>query len=257
MAYNSYSNNKEYNKPFEPSVYSPYRFNNAESSVDKTCLTFDIWKRMLKITISPRKEGTEEIQFDTDKGLSVYINHAKAYILANELRNFLRDPETYNGSGIPSGQGVISISNGSEFGVNFPLLVIRKLDETGNVVSSFAYEFKRDYYFSIRNYNGGSSFNKESDSYQTLEIEEMILLLEEYYKAMTYMIAYSVVDVNKYNQDRLTSRLNAIAEKLGVEVKSGGRSGGSSGYSSTSFFNNAPSSNQNESYVPSTIDDID
>ena len=255
MAYNSYNNNKEANKPFEPSVYSPYRFNNTESSIDKTCLTIGVWNRMLKITISPRKENTEEVVFDIEKGLTVYLNHSKAKILANEMRNFLRDPDTYNGSGVPSGSGIISISNGSEFGVDTPVMVIRKLDDTGNVVSSFAYEFKRGYYFSVRGYNGGRNFVKETAAYDKLEIEEMILILDQYCEAMTYMFAYSVLDVNKYNEDRMNKKLNSIAEKLGVEVNRGNSRPGSNFSSSTSFFNN--SSSNSESYTPATLDDID
>lgn len=256
MAYNSYSNNKDANKPYEPTVYSAYRFNNGESSVDKTCLTFSVWKQMLKIGISPRKEGSEEMVFDMDKGLAVYLNHNKARILANELRNFLRDPETYNGCGVPSGQGIISISNGNEFGANTPVLAIRKLDESGNVVSSFAYEFKTGYYFSIRNYNGGMQFTRETASYDTLEIESMILLLDEYCKAMTYMLAYSIMDANKYNNDRTYKQLTSIAEKVGVEV---GRSSskGSNYSSSTNFFNNAAAATSDTSYTSASLDDID
>ena len=256
MAYNSYSNNKDANKPFEPSIYSPYRFNNAESEIDKTCLTFGVWKQMLKISISPKKEGTEEIQFDMEKGLTVYLNHSKAKILSTEIQNFLRDPDTYTGSGVPSGQGIITISNGAELGGINPVLIIRKVDDTGSVISSIAYEFKKDYYFSVRNYTGGTEFSKENDTYKNLEIEEMIRLLEEYCDAMTYMTAYSVMDANKWNEHRTSSRLLAIAEKLGVEVNRSSSKG--SGYSSTSFFSSAGSSmSAGDGYTSASIDDID
>ena len=211
--FNSYSNNKDANKPFEPSIYSAYRMNNAESKIDKTCITFAIWKQMLKIGIFPRKENTDEISFDMEKGLMVYLNHAKAKMFANELRNFLRDPVTYNGVGVPSGQGTITISNGSEFGSNNPVFVIRKMDENGNIVSSFAYEVKTDYYFSVRNYTGGKEFTQEFDSYRNLEIEEIIMVLDEYCKAMTYATAYSIADATKYDQSRVMNRLNSIADK--------------------------------------------
>lgn len=254
-SYNNNFNNKDTNKPFEPNLYTPYRFNNAESSVDKTCLTFGIWKQALKIGIFPRKENTEEVLFDMDNGLTVYLNHSKAKMLANEIRNFLRDPDTYTGSGVHSGQGVITISNGAEFGVHTPILVIRKLDDTGNVVSSFAYEFKTNYYFSIRNYTGTTDFIKETDSYNNLEIEEMLTMLDEYCAAMTYMVAYSVMDANKYNDDRIMKRLNACAEKLGVEINRSSSSG-SKFSSASNFFNNA-GTNSHESYTSATLDDID
>lgn len=256
MAFNSYSNNKDANKPFEPNVYSGYRWNNAESAVDKTCMTTGYWKQMLKIGIFPVKDtNSDNVTFDMDNGIMVYLNHAKAKMFADELRNFLRDPITYNGVGVPSGSGIITISNGKEFGVNNPIFVIRKLDEVGKVVSSFAYEVKSDYYFSIRNYTGEKNFSKETESYKNLEIEEMIMVLDEYCKAMTYGTAYSIMDANKYNYDRLLGRANAIAEKLGVETNRTS-SRGSSFNSSTSFFNSAGSTS-NDGYSTATIDDID
>lgn len=258
MSYNSYSNNKEYNKPYDTNTYTAYRFNNGESLVDKTCITCSMWKQNLKIGIFPRKDNIDEMAFDMDNGLVVYLNHTKARILAEEIKNFLRDPETYNGCGVPSGQGIITISNGSEFGTTSPVIVIRKLDETGNVVSSFAYECKKDFYYAVRGYNGGKEFVNDYDTYKNLELECLVTMLEEYYKAMTYAIAHSFMDANRYNHDRLQSRLNAIAEKLGVDVSRGNSSKGSNYSSATSFFNNAgKATGSSESYTPATLDDID
>lgn len=256
MAYNSYSNNKDANKPFEPNVYTAYRWNNAESNVDKTCMTTAMWKQMMKIGIFPVKENSgDNVSFDMENGLMVYLNHAKAKMFANELRNFLRDPITYNGVGVTSGQGIITISNGSEFGTKNPVFVIRKVDETGNVTSSFAYEVKSDYYFAIRNYTGGREFSKETNSYANLEIEEMIMVLEEYCKGMTYAVAYSMMDANKYNYDRALNRINSIAEKLGVETNRTSTRG--SGFSSSTSFFNSAGSTSNDGYSSATLDDID
>lgn len=259
MAYNSnYSNNRNADKPFEPTVYSPYRFNNAESEIDKTCLHFDVWNKSLKISIYPRKDG-EEIQFDKEKGVSVYLNHTKAAIFASEIRNFLKDPVNYSGVGVNAGQGVITISNGTELGYNNPVLIIRKLDDTGTVLASFAYEFKSNFWFSIRNYTGGVDFVKNYEDYKSVEIEEMLLLLDEYCKAMTYMVAYSVLDTNKRNNDFISKRLSAIAEKLGIETFN--RSGSKNYSNASSFFNNAGTVSGSEDgggYIPpATIDDID
>lgn len=258
MAYNSYSNNKDANKPFDPTTYTAYRFNNGESSVDKTCLIFNMWKQNLKVSIYPRKQNTDEMVFDMENGISVYLNHSRARILAEELKNFLRDPDLYNGAGITANSGVITISNGAEFGVKSPVLVLRKVDDTGNVVSSFAYEFKQDYYFALRGYTGGKEYSKDHESYKYIEIQCMITMLEEYYKAMTYAIAHTVMDANRYNHERLQSRLNAVADKLGVEVGARNSSRGSSYSNSSSFFNNSSAANSsNDGYTAATLDDID
>lgn len=262
MAFGNYSNNRDANKPFTPTIYS-YRMNNAESSIDKTCLTFSMWNRNLKITIAPRKDNTEDVIFDMDRGISCYLSHTKAYMLANEIRNFLRDPDNYTGCGVVSGQSVITISNGKELGANSAVLIIRKTDESGIVSSSFAYEFKKDYHFSVRNYSGGREFIRETASYSNIEIEECLIVLEEYYKAMTNMIAYSVIETTNYTTDRIQTTLRALAEKMGVDVP---RSSRSTGYSSaTNFFNNAANYNgggsyaneSNGSHPSATLDDID
>lgn len=254
MAYQNYSNNRDNNK-YEPEVSSAYRMNNAESNVDKTALLFGYWNNMLKITIAPKKEDSDEIRFEKDKGITVYLNHHKARIFAEEVKNFLRDPITYNGSGIPTGSSVITISNGSDVGANTPVLIIRKMDDIGNVTSTFVYEFKTDYYFSVRGYNGGREFSRETNSYNNIEILELITVLENYYNAMTYAGAYTVKKTMISSNDFMISKIDAIAEKLGVEVNRTSNRGSS--FSSTTFFNSANASNSNISYAPTSIDDID
>lgn len=259
MAFGNYSNNKDANKPFEITTYTSYRMNNAESPVDKTAISFSMWKQMLRISIFPRKENTDEISFDMDNGITIYMNHSKARILANEIKNFLRDPSLYNGTSVPSGAGIITISNGAEFGSNNPVIVIRKLDEMGNVTSTIAYETKTDYYYAIRGYNGGANFTKDMETYRNLELEEMALVCEEYCKASTYAVAHTVRDSMRYDVDRIRTNVFAIADKLGVDT---GRSSsrGSSFNNATNFFNNAGSSGYStpaEAYVPATLDDID
>ena len=94
MAFNSFNNqNGNQNKTPELTVYSSYRMNNAESEIDPTCLTFRFWKNNICIGIFPKKNtGNDEIQFDMDDGITIYLSHTKARILANEIRLFLKDP---------------------------------------------------------------------------------------------------------------------------------------------------------------------
>lgn len=262
MSLGSNYNNNSQKDYYNPTVYSAYRMNNAESLVDKTCLTFGYWKSVLRISISPKKDtGNDDVSFDMDNGISIYLNHTKARILAERIRAFLQNPEANDNTGVPSGQGLITISRGKEYNSTHPLLIIRKIDqENGNVISSFAYEFKgSDYYYAISNYVEGGSFDKVSDEFANLEIEQLITILEEYYKAMTSAVAYSVIDQMKYSETRVMNRLNKIAEKLGVELSSGGKNGGGN-YSSTSYFNrqsSSQSSGNNNGYTQATLDDIE
>lgn len=263
---NTYDNTKKNATVYDPTVYSPYKMNNAEGTVDQTCMSFSYWNNSLKISISPKKptSGNDgQVYFDYDNGTSIYLNHSKARIFAEELKKFIADPVTYDNCGVPSGQGLITVSRGKEFNSPSPLIIIRKIGETGNVMSSFAYQTKNEYYFAVRNYNENGNFEKDIKTYANLEILQLITLLEEFYKASTCATAYTVLDQLKYEHNRQRTVLNSIASKLGVDYSSnGGR--GNNRFSSTSYFNRNSGDNASEYSAPSgsgytqaTLDDID
>lgn len=238
--YNNTNNNNNKNN-YSPVVYSPYKMSNAESEVDQTSLGFSFWNNMLKISIAPRKQNTNEIAFDFDNAVVIYLTHTKARILYEEICNFQKNPGLMN-AGVPSGStSLITICNGKEFGVASPCLVIRKINaDTGATEASYAYQFKTGYHFAVRNFNqNDGSFDTVYNDYDFIEIEQFKTLLMEYYKAMTGAVAYSVLDQLKYDVSRFNTKCNLIAEKLGVEFKGGEKA--SSSKSSTSFFNNKSS----------------
>lgn len=256
----TYNNNKNTNRAPDPTVYSNYRMNNAESSIDQTCLTFKYWKTNLCISISPRKQtGNDEVQFDMDNGITIYLSHTKARILKAEIENFLTDPIKYNGVGVPSGSAAITISNGVEYGKNTPVLTIRKVDESGNVVASFAYEFKSDYHYSIRNYDG-RNFVAEYNDYKHIEIEQLVTVLDQYIQHSTKAAAFFVHEQGNYGAYRMENKIDAIAASLGVEIP---KAGGRKPYSNNSYFNNNNSTNNSSgyssgvSYGAATIDDLE
>lgn len=256
----NYNNNQKKNSVYDPTVYSPYRMNNAESKVDATCITFSYWRNLLRIGIAPKKDtGNDEVRFDIDNAIYIYLSHSKARIFADILKKFLAEPDKYDNSGVPSRDNIITISTGKAYNSISPVIAIKKVDSEGHVVSDYAYQTKNDYYFGIRDYDHQSgSFTKDTASYDTMEIEMLITLLEEYYKAMTSAIAYSVLDNFKFEHNRMTTRIDKIAEKLGVEVNSG--NGSKSNYSSTSYFtNNSGNSNSGSgsNYTQATMDDIE
>lgn len=255
--FNTY-NKQDDKKKYSPTVYSSYRCNNAESEIDQTAVTFTYWNNLLKIGIFPKKQtNNDEVSFDMENGLQIYINHTKARIFAEEIKQFLMDPIGHNSCGIASNNGaLLTISNGSEFGKKAACLVLRKVDETGAIVSSFVYEFKRDTHFAIRNYeenSTGGKFDRITEEYNSIEILQLITLLEEYYKAMTCAIAYTVVEQAKYDNTRITNKIEAIGEKLGVDFGSK-----RSEYKSNSYFNNTPSSKSgSQTFTSASLEDLE
>lgn len=261
MPYGNYNNNQK-SQIYEPSVYSQYRFNNATSSVDKTCLTTQYWKNALRISICPKNADSpaDAPTFDLKNGISIYLNHNKARILYKVLQDFMSDPEKYDNCGVDSGMSLITFSTGKQYGSTFPIITICKVDDGGNIVSSFAYEVKGDYHYSI---NGFSEVSKNFTKtyYPNMELEQFADVLRTYFEAMTYATAYSVIEQNKWDFNRISNKLNRIGEKLGIDLTSGNGTGRSS--SSSSFFsqNGGTSSSGgdefSDGYTSATLDDID
>lgn len=245
----TYNNNNKDKSKSSPVVYSSYKMSNTESKVDTTGLASSFWNNMLKISITPMKENEGKWTFDQDNEISVYLTHTKARILFLELQEFLANPQAYNNMGVTTGAGLISISNGKEFAVNCPCLVIRKLSSEGVVESSAAYQFKEDYHKSIRNFDE-KTLDYDAIMYNNLEINQLMTLLETYYEAMTGAIAYSVIDQSKYNNSRINTKLDSVCDKLGIEYGGGKYS---NKQQSTSIFNTKEPRNFNRS----TIDDIE
>ena len=222
--FNTYNNNSQAGKP-SVNVTSAYRWYNDESTIDPTRLTAKMWGNSLQLELAPKKNdggNGEFAEFDDKNTVKIFLNHTKARMLYNEILNFLNDPEKYNSSGVTSGTGLITISNGKEFGTNKTCLIIRRLDpESGMVTSSFAYEFRTNYHYSIRNYNERSNaFEKEFASYDSLELDQLLTLLQSYYEAMTNTIAFSVLNAMNYD-NKTNYKLDGICEALGVQVGGG------------------------------------
>ena len=245
-------NNK---KNYSPNVYSAYTFSNSNGVIDSTRLSASFFNKMLKLTIEPKKDGStvENPDWDTDNGISIYLTHTKARMLYDEICEFQKDRKGNKNLGVPSGVGLISISNGSEFGEDIDCLVLRKLNgDTGEVEASYVYEFKTDYHYAIRNFEHES---KDFDKiyYNNLEIEQFKTLLESYYVATTNAIAASVIDNMKYDVSRVNTKLDSVCEKLGIEYNNS-----KSNYSNKSYFNNRDSKtpSSSSSFSSGSIDDL-
>lgn len=259
----TYNNNNDRNQNRGVTVYSNYRMNNPDSKIDATCLTFRFWSSSLCVGIFPRKNtGNDEIKFDMDNGITIYLSHSKALILKCELENFLKDPITYSGRGVGSGKAAIIISNGVEYGKNTPVLTIYSVSDNGDIVSSFAYEFKTNYN-SISAKDG--KFEDIFGDYKDIEIRQFITLLDEYVKSSTKASAFFTIDQMKYTYSFTESKIDAIASNLGVEVNRGsGQRKSNESYFNRNRYNNNSSSTVSD-YAPSddvaygygTMDDLE
>lgn len=244
------SNSKDYKKSNSPEVYSKYALSNTEDSIDPSKLSFTFWKEMLKISISPFIESTSK--YDYKNGGSVYLSYFKAKLLAEEIDMYLKDPEGYVNRGVSSGNGTIIISNGVDVsGKVTPCVVIRKTDpNTGAVESSYLYQFRLEHHYSIRNYDPDAvTFDKIYND--VMEIEALRDILMHFYREMSGATAYAIIEYGKYDNSRTHTKLDSIADKLGIEYKKSDKY--TKGRSNESTFDKAKGRN----YNTADIDDIE
>lgn len=258
MNKNYNSGNQDNNKKiYDPTVYSPVQFKNP-LGVDPSMLSFSYWRSLLKISISPKldpRPGDTYDTYDHENGISIHINHMKARILYNEINEFLKGK--LNSVGIPSGaSGLITISNGLEFGISSPVLVIRKMDEDGKITSSYAYQFNaNDYYKSIRNFDE-KSLDYEEVPCPNIELLVFQDLLKNYYEAANYATAYTVIDSLKFDNSRINTKLGLLLDNAGIKKQD--KNGGKSFFQRSSELdsNNAPSS-RNQTTLDNLASELD
>lgn len=244
-----YDNNK---KNFDPTLYSEYKLYNSEG-IDPSALSFKFWNRMLCISISPKKDGTgDQITYDHENSGKIYLTYIKAKMLYDEMEAFMKNASEFKNRGVTTNSGgLISISNGVEFGINNPVLTIQKFSESGELEASYAYEFKSEHNYAVRNMDAKNPSNFEKVFYSNIELELFLIILKDYVHAMNGAIAYSVQEYGKYDQSRMNTKLEAIAEKLGVEFKSA--SNAKTGYKSSSMFDKAPG----KTYSNASLEDLE
>lgn len=241
----NFNNNNDGNNDFRARYFSPVMMKNENSQIDPSELSFTFWKNLLGIVISPKKDNTNTTytQYDHDNNTKIYINHTRARILYEEMKKLKENPDAYNSVGVNSGtNGIITVCNGKEVGVAGFVIIIRKIDQDGTILSSFMYEFKRNYHYAIENFDE-TSLKYDKSYYDDIEYDEFMDLLYNYYTNASGFIAASVVDANRFNHDALYRNLTALMANFNLNPVSKGKSGASTGQQK-SFFDMAKQGSQ-------------
>lgn len=244
MAFGSNYNNTNMNtkKDSSPTTYSNVRLSNPTSSVDPSSVTFSYWKGLLRLEVTPMKLNADSTyNYDRDNSVSVFLSPTKAFMFYQQMLAFRQNPDAYVNIGINTKSAVMYLTNGvSEFGEDNKgiFLVIKSVNEHGEVTSAIAYQFKtssNDYY-GIVNYVGGSNFSKNYDFAATIELDILIRVFDNYIDAIGGAYAATVVDASRFSTNTIIGRINAIHDKLGIEYSGSGNK--RRGSNASEFFNN-------------------
>ena len=224
--------NKKQN--YENTFYSRLKFTNYD---EKKMLTFSFWKGFLKVAINNMKESATGVEYEE---LSViHLSPVKAQILKEQLVTFrsMKDSATTNKSfGVDTGIGetknfiaIGNIPSSKEDDIQRTLF-IGKVDINGNLLECNNFNFNHQYHFGIE-WSDVKSMKFDTTYQDNTELDLFIVLLDEYIKAITGATAYSVMDMGRFDNSRINTKIELVMNKLGIETKSSKQA------SSESYFN--------------------
>lgn len=241
-----------FNAQYSPTVYGSAFF-NKESTVDKTMLSFSMWRSTIKVGIYPLIDtDDDQVKYDRKNGLAAFLTPIKALMFSKILRDFMRDPKANHSRGVPSGAHLLTIEdptlpNGFNKPNANPIIVIRKVLEDGTMESSYAYEIKNDPSNSIREYNDKTgAFTRDPISFKYVELEMIAIQLEEYVRAMTNAQAFSTTDT-------LYPVFDKLASKLGVDISQNAQQGT---YKNSYFSSNNVASTNVSNYTGNSLNNM-
>lgn len=255
MAFKSYNNN---DKSPVCTTFSGISFSNPESSIGQTKISVSYFNKVMKISIAARNNAGSNNEFatyDNDNAVSVYVSNIKARILYLLIQKLKNEPDTHNVC-VELKNGLIKVSDGSEYGVSNYCISISYASEDGSV-HEIVYQTKAGFHTGAVNYNNGT-YN--TALFDDIELETFEMTLDEYYKASSYAVAASVWEANMYRHEYEINLIKSIAEKCGVQVSNNSNP---AKFNNKTFLSNNSGTQQNNSgsmipkeYESSTFDDI-
>ena len=256
MAFKAYNNN---DKTPVCTTYSGISFSNPESTIGQTKISISYFNKVMKISIAARNNGNSNNDFatyDNDNAVSVYVSNIKARILYLLIERLKNDTDTHNVC-VELKNGLIKISDGTEYGSSSPCISISYASDDGSV-HEIVYQTKAGFHTGAANYTDDKYEKVEFDD---IELDTFAMALDEYYKASSYAIAASVWESNMYRHEYEINLIKSIAEKCGVQV--GNNNSNPAKFNNKTFLsgNSTNNNTSNSSMIPkeyesSTFDDI-
>ena len=181
---------------------------------------------------------------------SIRLSPNKAKILANELlllKEYMKEKKVdpNRAFGVNSGLGAevpyigFSSLNDDERTI---VVTIGRIDNSGNIISSQTFNFNsKDYWYALE-WEDITNMKVERAAYNQLELDMFIDTLDSFAKNMNGALAYSVLDLARYDAMRINRKFDSIFDKLGIEKYTPGSNKGS--YGSNNFLNNLSANNR-------------
>ena len=247
-----YSNNNSSSngtgKLFENTYYSRLKIKNQDGKLN---LGFSFRSGLLIVEIDEIKEG-----FKIEPVESIFLSPTKASILLQELRKFREYLDAGN------------IEDGVAFGVNAGMnekvsyiafhaskdrtifITIGKIDGSGNILEKCTISLNREYHFGLE-WKNVDAMDVEKVTYDSIELDQITNIIEDFSRAMNGVYAYSVADLTRYDSARVLKKMDPIYDKLGIERRT---SGGYSNSKPNNFINNLGGGSSNHTSMDEISD---
>jgi hypothetical protein len=246
-----YDNNGS-KKVYDRSYYPRLRWRNND---DKLALSATYSGGLLTFEISSFDNNT----YTPIEGAKISLSPTKAAMLADEIvafKKYFASSEYTEGKAFGVNAGMnekISFIGIHKDESNKILITIGKFDGTGKIVSQAIFKFTQEYNYALE-WNNISAMDVERVFYDNVEFDQFANMVTDFARNMNGAIAYSTVDLARYDYNGLTNRFDQVFDKLGIERRSSnGRN--FNNYHSNSFLENTSSKSNHVSY-DSLSDDI-
>lgn len=249
MAFNTYNNNQQDNKP-TVNVYTPISFANPESRVQKSRLSISYFNRMMQISIALRNNdgGNDDYpRYNNDNAVKVFISYSTAKLLHDAIVD-MRTNGKKNNVCVETKNGLLKVSNGVEYGSETPCISITYAMSNGGGITEAIYQTNPEHSVAY-DYSDGSY---STMNFPNFEIDTFIMVLEQYYLASSYAISATVHEANMYRQRYINDTIKAIAGRVGVSAQ---QNSSSQNYNNHTFLtgssdNNSSSNNGGMNGIP-------
>jgi hypothetical protein len=240
--YNGNDNNSN-RKLYESTYYSRLRVKNDDA---KLALSYSYRSGLLIVEASEIKQG-----FQYEVLESVFISPTKALLFSKEIDKF---KEYLNGSkidpkkafGITTGMGEkVSYIGFSADKDKHIFITLGKIDGSGNITNSVTVPFNTEYHYSVE-WDNIETMDISKVYHEDIELIQFQNMVTDFARSMSGAMAYSVMDLGRFEIAGIKGKMDPIYDKLGIERRSynGNRNYGGE----NNFLTNAKSSSNSTSF---------
>lgn len=248
------------NKQTDTTYYSRFKIRSKDG---KRSLGLTFWSGLMILDINDvdNNNGFKVTSLET-----IRLSPTKAKILASELRAFKEymkqdkiDPNKAFGVNSGLGNEVPYIGfSAMDDEDRTVVITIGKINGSGNILSSQSLVLDNNEYLYALEWNNLAKMDVERVQYTHLELDMIIDALTDFGNHMNGALAYSVLDLGRYDNVRMNRRFDAIYDKLGIEKYTpgqGGRNGGTNNFLSNLSTSNKASTSRSLDDIEGLLDD--